>query len=72
MPDTNTKWLIGVLAVLIVVLVAQHAWLRSDLAEIRTDIRRLDIRRRAVVITLGVVDQRLEVIEERLQEAPGD
>ena len=48
-----------------------RAEFRADLAELREDLRRIDARLRAVEITLGKVDQRLEALE-RLQEAAAD
>ena len=52
---------------------AEHAEIRAEfraaLAEVREDLRRLDDRLRAVEVTLGKVDQRLEALE-RLHEAP--
>ena len=70
MPGTDAKWIIGVVLVLGGILIAQNAGIRNELhrvganiADIRTDIRRLDDRRRAVEITLGKVEQRLATLE---------
>ena len=63
MPSTDAKWIIGVVLVLGGILTAQNAG-------IRTDIRRLDDRLRAVEITLGKVEQRLATLERIV--LPGD
>lgn len=63
MPSTDAKWIIGVVLVLGGILIAQNAG-------IRTDIRRLDDRLRAVEITLGKVEQRLATLERIV--LPGD
>ncbi len=71
MPDKNTQWLIGVVVAvglgLAVQINAQIGGLRGEfrtaIAEIRTDIRRLDDRLRAVEVMFGKVDQRLAALE---------
>ena len=63
MPSTDAKWIIGVVVVLGGILIAQNVAIRNDITDIRTDIRRLDDRLRAVEIALGKVDQRLATLE---------
>ena len=63
MPSTDAKWIIGVVLVLGGILIAQNVGIRNDITDIRTDIRRLDDRLRAVEIALGKVDQRLATLE---------
>ncbi len=63
MPSTDAKWIIGVILVLGGILIAQNAVIRNELADIRTDVRRLDDRLRAVEIVLGKVEQRLATLE---------
>lgn len=63
MPSTDAKWIIGVVLVLGGILIAQNVGIRNDIADIRTDMRRLDDRLRAVEIALGKVDQRLATLE---------
>ena len=77
MPSTDAKWIIGVVLVFGGILVAQNAGIRHELhrvdagiADIRTDIRRLGGRLRAVAITLGKVEQRLATLERVV--LPGD
>ncbi len=63
MPSTDAKWIIGVILVLGGILIAQNVGIRNDITDIRTDMRRLDDRLRAVEIALGKVDQRLATLE---------
>ena len=85
MPSADAKWIIGVVLVLEGILIAQNAGIRNELArldasiadirtdiaaDIRTDVRRLDDRLRAVEITLGRVEQRLATLERIV--LPGD
>lgn len=63
MPSTDAKWIIGVVLVLGGILIAQNVGIRNDITDIRTDMRRLDDRLRAVEIALGKVDQRLATLE---------
>ena len=54
-------------------LSVQMAGLRSDHAELRTDVRRLDDRLRAVEVEFGKVDQRLATLERlHLPTPPAD
>ena len=66
MPSTDAKWIIGVVLVLGGILIAQNVGIRNDIADIRTDMRRLDDRLRAVEIALGKVDQRLATLERTI------
>ena len=77
MPSTDAKWIIGVILVLGGILIAQNAVIRNELqrldagiADVRTDVRRLDDRLRAVEIALGEVGQRLATLERIV--LPGD
>ena len=70
MPSTDARWIIGVVLVLGGILIAQNVGIRNDITDIRTDIRRLDDRLRAVEITLGRVEQRLATLERII--LPGD
>ena len=54
----------------IAVVVTLFAGLRSDVAEVRNDLRRLDDRLRAVEIEFGKVDQRLATLERLHLPAP--
>ena len=54
----------------IAVVVTLFAGLRSDVAEVRNDLRRLDDRLRAVEIEFGKVDQRLATLERLRLPAP--
>lgn len=55
----------------IAVVVTLFAGLRSDIAEVRNDLRRLDDRLRAVEIEFGKVDLRLATLERLHLPAPG-
>lgn len=77
MPSRDAQWIIGTIVATAIALSVQMAGIRSDIAEIRTDLRRLDDRLRAVEIAFGKVDQRLLTLERtflpRLQElSPGN
>ena len=84
MPDANTRWILGTLAVLGGLLLSQGAAtnariddLRADIGNLRTDVRRLedrldrlDDRLRAVEVAFGKVEQRLETLERVILPAP--
>ena len=70
MLSRDAQWIIGTILAAAVALSVQMAGLRSDhaairgeIAEIRTDVRRLDDRLRAVEVEFGKVDQRLATLE---------
>ena len=70
MPSRDAQWVIGTIVVAVIALSVQMAGIRSDIAEIRTDMRRMDDRLRAVEIALGKVDQRLLIIERVVLPTP--
>ena len=67
MPSRDAQWIIGVIVGAVIALSVQIAGVRTDqrsqFAEIRTDIRRLDDRVRGVEVEFGKVDQRLATLE---------
>ena len=62
--------IVGSTVAVIAVVVTLFAGLRSDVAEVRNDLRRLDDRLRAVEIEFGKVDQRLATLERLHLPAP--
>ena len=62
--------IVGSTVAVIVVVVTLFAGLRSDVAEVRNDLRRLDDRLRAVEIEFGKVGQRLATLERLHLPAP--
>ena len=62
--------IVGSTVAVIAVVVTLFAGLRSDIAEVRNDLRRLDDRLRAVEIEFGKVDQRLATLERLHLPAP--
>ena len=71
--SSNTKVLLAALVgstVAVIAVVILFVGLRSDVAEVRTDLRRLDDRLRAVEIEFGKVDQRLATLERLRLPAP--
>ena len=75
MPSRDAQWIIGVIVGAVIALSVQIAGVRTDqrsqFAEIRTDIRRLDDRVRGVEVEFGKVDQRLATLERLQLPAPG-
>ena len=76
-PETwgsDAQWVIATIVVAVIVLSVQMGGIRGDLAEIRTDIRGLDTRLRAVEVGFAKVDQRLVTLERVFLAAltPGD
>ena len=75
MPSRDAQWIIGVIVGAVIALSVQIAGVRTDqrsqFAEIRTDIRRLDDRVRAVEVEFGKVDQRLATLERLHLPTPG-
>ncbi len=69
MPSRDAQWIIGTILAAAVALSVQMAGLRTEQAEIRTDIRRMDDRLRAVEVEFGKVDQRLATLERLLLPA---
>ena len=74
MPSRDAQWVIGTIVVAVIALSVQIGGIRGDLAEIRTDIRGLDTRLRAVEVDFAKVDQRLVTLERVFLPAlsPGD
>ena len=88
MPSRDAQWIIGTILAAAVALSVQmaglrtehaeirtdmrteHAEIRAEIGEIRTDIRRMDDRLRAVEVEFGKVDQRLATLERLLLPAP--
>ena len=62
--------IVGSTVAVIAVVVTLFAGLRSDVAEVRNDLRRLDDRLRAVEIEFGKVGQRLATLERLHLPAP--
>ena len=56
MPSRDTQWVIGVIIGAVIALSVQ-------IAGVRTDLRRIDDRLRAVEVEFGKVDQRLGTLE---------
>ena len=75
MPSREAQWIIGVIVGAVIALSVQIAGVRTDqrtqFSEIRTDIRRLDDRIRAVEVEFGKVDQRLATLERLHLPTPG-
>lgn len=75
MPSRDAQRIIGVIVGAVIALSVQIAGVRTDqrsqFAEIRTDIRRLDDRVRAVEVEFGKVDQRLATLERLHLPTPG-
>ena len=71
MPSRDAQWVIGTIIVAVIALSVQMGGIRGDIAEIRTDIRRMDDRLRAVEIAFAKVDQRLLILERVLLPAAG-
>ena len=84
--SADTKWIIGTIVVVAGLLSAQIGGqiggldtriddLRADvtraIVELRTDVRGIDTRLRAVEVALGKVDQRLETLERLHLPGPG-
>lgn len=70
MPSRDAQWIIGTILAAAVALSVQMAGLRTEQAEIRTDIRRMDDRLRAVEVEFGKVGQRLATLERLLLPTP--
>ena len=62
--------IVGSTVAVTAVVVTQFAGPRSDVAEVRNDLRRLDDRLRAVEIEFGKVGQRLATLERLHLPAP--
>ena len=66
-PSSDAKWVIGILAPLMLgiggLLWSQNNAINSRLDRIETDIRRMDDRLRAVEIGFAQIDQRLATLE---------
>ena len=71
MPSRDAQWVIGTIIAAVIALSVQMAGIRSDIAEIRTDMRSMDDRLRAVEIAFAKVDQRLLILERVLLPAAG-
>ena len=75
MPSRDAQWIIGVIVGAVIALSVQIAGVRTDqrtqFSEVRTDIRRLDDRIRAVEVEFGKVDQRLATLERLHLPTPG-
>ena len=66
LPGHDARWVIAT-----VLVVAGLLWMKTDalerrFADLRTDVRRIDDRLRAVEIALGRVETRLRFVENRL------
>ena len=66
LPGHDARWIIATILV-----VAGLLWMKTDglerqMAELRTDIRRIDDRLRAVELALRDVENRLDAVENRL------
>ena len=79
MPSRDVQWIIGAilaaavaLSVQIAGLRSEHTAIRAELGEIRTDVRRLDDRLRAVEVEFGKVEQRLATLERLHLPSPAD
>ena len=77
MPSRDAQWSIGTIVAAVIALSVQMAGIRGDIAEIRTDIRRLDDRLRTVEVAFAKVDQRLLTLERILlptlqEQSPGN
>lgn len=70
MPSRDAQWIIGTILAAAVALSVQMAGLRTEQAEMRTDLRRMDDRLRAVEVEFGKVGQRLATLERLLLPAP--
>ena len=70
-PGRDAQWIIGTVVAAVTALSVQMAGIRSDIAEIRTDMRRMDDRLRTVEIAFAKVDQRLLILERVLLPATG-
>lgn len=60
MPSRDVQWMIGIVLTAVIALSAQLA---VQISGVRTDIRRLDDRLRAVEVAVAKVDQRLSTLE---------
>ena len=73
--SSDTKWIIGTVIgtglALVTIGLTIAGFLFAAIGEVRTDIRRLDDRLRAVEIELGQVDQRLATLERLHRPSPG-
>ena len=67
--DLRTE-LTGRIDAVVVEIATVKADLSNEIADIRTDLRRMDDRLRAVEIAFGKVDQRLETLERLHRPAP--
>ena len=76
MLSRDAQWIIGAILAAVVALSVQigvqFASLRSEHGEIRTDVRRMDDRLRAVEIAFGKVDQRLATLERLHLPGPAE
>ena len=70
MPSRDAQWIIGAILAATVAISVQiaglrneHIAIRAEVAELRTDVRRMDDRLRAVEIEFGKVEQRLATLE---------
>ena len=72
MPSRDAQWIIGTILAAAIALSVQMAGLRTEHAEIRTDIRRMDDRLRAVDVEFGKVEQRLATLERLHLPNPAD
>ena len=83
MPGRDTQWIIGAVLVAVVAMSTQIAGIRSDIDDLRTDVRadisrlddrisRLDDRLRAVEVAFGKVDQRLATLERLHLPGPAE
>lgn len=67
MPSRDVQWMIGIVLTAVIALSAQIA---VQVSGVRTDVRRLDDRLRAVEVALAKVDQRLSTLERLNLPAP--
>lgn len=67
MPSRDVQWVIGIVLTAVIALSAQIA---VQISGVRTDVRRLDDRLRAVEVALAKVDQRLSTLERLNLPAP--
>ena len=72
MASRDARWIIGTILAATVALSVQMAGLRTEHAEIRIDVRRMDDRLRAVEVEFGKVDQRLATLERLHLPNPAD